>query len=109
MAPRKIYLQQSSGEMVLDEGRDKQYVLKLRDLPANEKPREKMIKYGSAALTLAELFAVILNVGTKKEEVLALKLCLAGARPIGRDTGLVEDQRNARYPAWDIMPDRRVF
>lgn len=74
MARTKIYTQASSGEMMLDEGngKDKQYVLKLRDLPASEKPREKMLKYGSASLTLPELFAVVLNVGTKKEEVLAM-------------------------------------
>lgn len=74
MTRTKIYTQASSGELMLDGGdkKDKQYVLKLRDLPANEKPREKMIKYGSASLSLAELFAVVLNVGTKKEEVLAM-------------------------------------
>jgi DNA repair protein RadC len=73
MASKKIYLQASSGDLVLDnDGQDKQYVLKLRDLPANEKPREKLIKYGPSVLSLAELFAVVLNVGTKKEEVLTM-------------------------------------
>ncbi len=74
MAPKKIYLQAASGDLTFDEGEGqaRRYVLKLRDLPADEKPREKMVKYGSAALSLAELFAVILNVGTKKEEVLAM-------------------------------------
>ena len=55
-----------------DGEKDKQYVLKLRDLPANEKPREKLVKYGPSVLSLAELFAVVLNVGTKKEEVLTM-------------------------------------
>lgn len=50
----------------------KGYVLRLRDLPLEEKPREKLIQYGSNALSVAELLAVVLNVGTKKEEVLSM-------------------------------------
>lgn len=66
----RLYMQESK-DLVLDVP-EKQYVLKLRDLPSEEKPREKMIKYGSGTLTTSELLAVILNVGTKKEEVLAM-------------------------------------
>src|SRR5271170_3783598 len=74
MPSKKLYSQTSSGDLVLDSGseKDKQYVLKLRDLPADEKPREKLVKYGPSVLSLAELFAVVLNVGTKKEEVLTM-------------------------------------
>lgn len=71
MPTQKIYTQSISEDLVLD-AQDKKYVLKLRDLPADERPREKLIKYGPASLSLAELFAVVLNVGTKKEEVLAM-------------------------------------
>ena len=70
---KKLYSQSSAGDLVLDnDGPEKKYVLRLRDLPADEKPREKMVKYGPSVLSLAELFAVVLNVGTKKEEVLAM-------------------------------------
>jgi DNA repair protein RadC len=76
MPSKKLYSQASSGDLVLDNDgageKDKQYVLKLRDLPADEKPREKLVKYGPSVLSLAELFAVVLNVGTKKEEVLTM-------------------------------------
>ena len=73
MPSKKLYSQASSGDLVLDnDGQDKQYILKLRDLPANEKPREKLVKYGPSMLSLAELFAVMLNVGTKKEEILTM-------------------------------------
>jgi len=73
MPSKKIYLQPASGDLVLDgDGKEKEYVLKLRDLPADEKPREKLIKYGPSALSLTELFAVVLNVGTKKEEILSM-------------------------------------
>lgn len=47
-----------------------QYTLRVRDLPRVERPREKMITYGPANLSLGEIVAVVLGVGTKKEEVL---------------------------------------
>jgi DNA repair protein RadC len=47
-------------------------ILKVRDLPDEEKPREKIIRDGVGALSAAELLAVILGVGTKKEEVYAM-------------------------------------
>lgn len=63
-------------DLVLDESvsknPDKKYILKIRDLPAEEKPREKLIKYGPSVLSVSELLAVILNVGTKKEDVLEM-------------------------------------
>lgn len=49
---------------------NKKYILKIRDLPPQEKPREKMINIGPDALSVAELIAVVLGVGTRKEEVL---------------------------------------
>jgi DNA repair protein RadC len=48
------------------------YVLKLRDLPQDDKPRERLIAHGPQALSTAELLAVLLNVGTKKEEVMTM-------------------------------------
>lgn len=50
----------------------KKYVLQIRDLPELDKPREKLINKGPAALSTAELLAVVLNTGTKKEGVLAM-------------------------------------
>ncbi len=57
--------------LVLDNN-EKKYVLKIRDLPIEEKPREKLFKFGPAVLSAHELLAVILNVGTKKEDILAM-------------------------------------
>lgn len=71
MPTQKLYNQSIVHDLVLD-APDKKYVLKLRDLPTNDKPREKLLQYGPSVLSLAELFAVVLNVGTKKEEVLAM-------------------------------------
>ena len=47
-------------------------VYTIRDLPPEDKPRERLIKHGPSVLSTAELLAVVLNVGTKKEEVLAM-------------------------------------
>lgn len=47
---------------------EKQYIL--RDLPQDEKPREKLGKYGPEALSAAELLAIVMGVGTTKEDVL---------------------------------------
>ncbi len=47
-------------------------VYKIRDLPQDEKPREKLWKYGPAALSVQELLALVLNAGTKKEGVLSM-------------------------------------
>ena len=51
---------------------DAGYILKVRDMASDEKPREKMQKYGSANLNLAELIAIVLGTGTRKEEVMAM-------------------------------------
>ncbi len=74
MAPQKLkisYYESGDGDLVLESG-DRPYVLKLRDLPAEEKPREKLVQFGPASLSVVELFAIILGVGTKKEDVLAM-------------------------------------
>jgi len=62
---------QRTEDLLLD-NQQKQYVLRVRDLPAEEKPREKLVKHGPAALSTAELLTVVLNAGTKKEGVLAM-------------------------------------
>ncbi len=74
MPRQKIYLQPVPRDLVSEGeiGDPKEYVLRLRDLPKEEKPREKLVKYGPSTLSVAELFAVVLNVGTKKEEVLTM-------------------------------------
>src|SRR5688572_4241869 len=51
---------------------DKKYVLRVKDLPADEKPRERLLSRGPAVLSMAELLAVVLQMGTKKEGVLTL-------------------------------------
>jgi DNA repair protein RadC len=84
MPTKKILYTQKDSDLIFDllpDGKmngenarpgEKQYILRLRDLPAEEKPREKLLQYGPNVLSVAELLAVILNVGTQKEDVLAM-------------------------------------
>lgn len=50
----------------------KTYTYKIKDMPTEDKPREKLIKYGPAALSVQELVAVLLTTGSKKEDVLSM-------------------------------------
>lgn len=45
---------------------------KIKNLPEQDRPREKMIKQGAAALTDAELLAILLRTGTKEKSALVL-------------------------------------
>jgi len=47
-------------------------IKKIREMAEGEKPREKMMLDGVGSLSLAELLAVVLGVGTKKEEVFSM-------------------------------------
>lgn len=52
---------------------NRQYkISKIKDLPDSEKPREKLIANGPGVLSSAELLAIVLGVGTKKEEVISM-------------------------------------
>lgn len=44
----------------------------LKSLPAEERPRERMLKYGVDALSVAELIAIVLGSGTQGKSVLKL-------------------------------------
>ncbi len=47
-------------------------ICKIKDLPVNEKPREKLQIFGVDSLNNYELLAIILNNGTKNEDILTL-------------------------------------
>ncbi len=46
--------------------------MKIKSLPLEDRPREKLIKYGAKILTNSELLAIILRIGNKKENVINL-------------------------------------
>ena len=54
----------------ISKGLMQEYKLKIKDLPLEERPRERLIKQGPKALSIAELLAVIIRTGNKKENVL---------------------------------------
>lgn len=58
-------------DLFLDKS-DREYVLKIHDLPLENQPREKLIKQGPEALSLQELLSIILNTGSKSEGVLEM-------------------------------------
>lgn len=49
-----------------------EYVLRVRDLPSRDRPREKMLAAGAVGLTQAELVAVLWGVGVRGEDVLVM-------------------------------------
>ena len=62
-------------DLILDEqtvNSVKEYILRIHDMPSEDRPREKLLQYGPSALTVAELVAVVLATGTKKEDVMSM-------------------------------------
>jgi DNA repair protein RadC len=49
-----------------------QYRLRIKDMPLNERPYEKLEKFGPEALSNAELLAVVIRSGNKEETAVAL-------------------------------------
>ena len=68
---KSIYYSIPDTTLILD-GSPHEYPLLLRDLPSHEKPREKLQAQGPEALSVKELLAVVLNVGTVKEDVMEM-------------------------------------
>lgn len=65
-----------------------EYVLMMRDLPVDLRPRERMLYAGPSALSTAELLAIILRVGNKGENVVRMAERLL--REFGGVTGLAQ-------------------
>lgn len=68
--PPKLYTLQDT-DLFLDNPL-KEYILKVRDLPIDEKPRQKLVLQGPEVLSPSELLAVLLNVGSKNEDVMEM-------------------------------------
>ena len=48
------------------------YHTMIRDMPADERPRERLVKYGPEALSTPELLAIILRVGSSRGSAISL-------------------------------------
>ena len=66
--------------------------LTLKELPPDERPRERLLQHGAHALTDAELLAIIIRDGTRKESAIDL------ARRLLKEFGGLRDLRS-RSPA----------
>lgn len=62
----------SDTDLIMGEGDAHYQITRVRDMSDMDKPREKMLAFGPGNLTHAELVAVLLGVGTRKEEVMAM-------------------------------------
>lgn len=62
----------SSSGLVSAQNTPRQYVLRVRDLPEENKPRERLMNEGVAALSMQELLAIVLVSGNTKEGVLEM-------------------------------------
>lgn len=83
---------------ILLDNEGKRYHLKIRDLPAEEKPREKLFKHGLSALSTSELLAVVLNTGTKREGV--LEMCGRAIKDYGE--GGIMSQKDPKALSKDL-------
>ncbi len=74
--------------------------MKIKDLPEEERPREKLLSHGAASLSVVELLAVLIRTGRKGEDVLEFSasllnewgglegLCRAGSAELMTEKGL---------------------
>lgn len=91
-------------DVLLDDspqGTAKQYVLKIHDMPSEDRPREKLEKYGASALSVPELVAVLLSTGTKKEDVMSMSSRIIkdyGERALSRQTNAVSLAQDLDIP-----------
>lgn len=70
MKDNDIILSHIPSEWVSEKG--KEYILKIKDMPSEDKPRERLLTSGPSALSAVELLAIILGTGSKKEDVMSL-------------------------------------
>ncbi len=52
------------------------YTVAIKELPSEERPRERLMRYGAQALSTAELLAIVLRTGTKERSAIGLAECL---------------------------------
>src|SRR5690606_2825953 len=62
----------SSSRLRMEPTSSPAYNIRIREIPSSERPRERLRDHGAAALTSAELLAIILRSGTQKQSVLTL-------------------------------------
>ncbi len=80
----------------------REYVMpKVKDMPDVDRPREKLIAVGPGGLSVAELLAIVLSTGTKKEEVMAMASRVVkeyGELILSRQTNAVQMAKDLDIP-----------
>ncbi len=85
---------------------ERTYVLTIHDLPDEERPRERLIEQGPKGLSTAELIAILLSVGTSKENGLAMATRITreyGDRNIMHETDATRLSKEADLPIGKSM------
>ncbi|HRH26099.1 MAG TPA: DNA repair protein RadC [Candidatus Paceibacterota bacterium] len=86
--------------------REREYVLRVRDLPKEDQPREKLLSTGPGALSVSELLAIVLGSGTKKEGVLEMSEKIVkeyGERVLSRQVNAEEMATELDIPLFKAM------
>ncbi len=97
MTPQPYMLQEH--DIIHSENNDR-YILRVRDLPSEDKPREKLTAFGPKNLSMAELVATLLGTGTRKEEV--MKMAQRIVQEYGEKALIYETQPRRLAEALDI-------
>lgn len=85
---------------------DSEKRIMVKDIPVNERPRERMINYGSESLSNAELLAILLRTGSSTESVFNLAQRILAE--IGQIQGLHEISINELTKIKGIGPAKAI-
>ena len=70
----------------------------MKELALNDRPREKLLTHGPAALGDNELLAVVLGSGRRHSDALAVAICIANSERAGGPEGAAVLDRSAIAP-----------
>lgn len=90
----------TDNDLIIDDN-NRNYIIKIKDLPDKERPREKMLSGGPDRLSVSELLAVVLSVGTRKEEVMTMSSRILkeyGERTVANQTNPYAIQKDLDIP-----------
>ena len=90
-------------------------MLKVKDLPLDDRPREKLMLRGAQSLTDAELIAILLRTGTKGKSVISVaqslvaengNLAVIASKPLStlvKQSGIGKDKAVTLLAAFEIV------
>ena len=72
--------------------------LTIKDLPPDERPRERLLKYGASNLQTAELIAILLRTGTARESAVVVAQHVLTEMGSLRDIAIAEPEAHYHVP-----------